>query len=314
MESNGDMSGETYKSSVESSAIEGIIAKLLNVRGKRRGKPVDLSFQEIKYLLQRSREMFLRQPMLVRPSCPLKICGDLHGQYSDLLRIFEIAGYPGDTSYLFLGDYVDRGRQSIETICLLLAYKLMHPEKIFLLRGNHESASINRIYGFYDECKRRYNTILWKHFTDTFNCMPIAALIEGRILCMHGGISPELSAPSDIDEIPRPIDIPDSGIVCDVLWADPQEGTTGWRPNDRGVSHTFGEDIVNDFCANNDLDLICRAHQVVEEGYQFFCDRQLVTVFSAPNYCGEFDNAAAVMSIDENMVCSFHILRPLGSF
>lgn len=122
------------------------------------------------------------------------IIGDVHGQYYDLLRLFEYGGFPPDANYLFLGDYVDRGKQSLETVCLLLAYKIKYPENFFLLRGNHECASINRIYGFYDECKRRYNIKLWKTFTDCFNCLPIAAIIDEKILCMHGGLSPELSS------------------------------------------------------------------------------------------------------------------------
>ncbi|RWW33161.1 hypothetical protein GW17_00002142 [Ensete ventricosum] len=121
--------------------------------------------------------------------------GDIHGQYSDLLRLFEYGGLPPQANYLFLGDYVDRGKQSLETICLLLAYKIKYPENFFLLRGNHECASINRIYGFYDECKRRFNVRLWKVFTDCFNCLPVAALIDEKILCMHGeaGSGPYLS-------------------------------------------------------------------------------------------------------------------------
>lgn len=121
------------------------------------------------------------------------ISGDIHGQYGDLLRLFEYGGFPPDANYLFLGDYVDRGKQSLETICLLLAYKIKYPENFFLLRGNHECASINRIYGFYDECKRRFNIRLWKTFTDCFNCLPVAALIDDKILCMHGGLSPDLT-------------------------------------------------------------------------------------------------------------------------
>ena len=292
--------------------VDKIITELLSIRGGRPGKCVNLSFDDLKFLVLSSREIFLRQPTLIRASCPIKICGDLHGQYSDLIRMFDVAGYPGDNSFLFLGDYVDRGRQSIETIALLLAYKIKYPESIFLLRGNHESSSINRIYGFYDECKRRYSTLVWKYFTDTFNCMPIAAVVGERILCMHGGISPELTSLIKIEEIKRPAEIPDSGLFCDILWSDPQEEIFGWGENDRGVSVTFGENIVSEFCAKHDLDLICRAHQVVEEGYQFFSKRRLVTIFTAPNYCGEFDNAAAVMSVDENMICSFHILKPLG--
>lgn len=214
--------------------------------------------QEVRGLCLKSREIFLQQPILLELEAPLKICGDIHGQYSDLLRLFEYGGFPPQANYLFLGDYVDRGekatrysfsiilvipfysilgKQSLETICLLLAYKIKYPENFFLLRGNHECASINRIYGnfneepidweirlaillfsfffqseigifhlrahaqaisvcvsigFYDECKRRYNVKLWKTFTDCFNCLPIAAIIDEKIFCCHGGLSPDL--------------------------------------------------------------------------------------------------------------------------
>ncbi|URD95787.1 serine threonine-protein phosphatase [Musa troglodytarum] len=236
--------------------------------------------------------------------------GDIHGQYADLLRLFEYGGYPPQANYLFLGDYVDRGKQSIETICLLLAYKIKYPENFFLLRGNHECASINRIYGFYDECKRRYNVRLWKVFTECFNCLPVAALVDDKILCMHGGLSPELKSLDQIRNIARPVDIPDQGLLCDLLWSDPDKDIEGWGENDRGVSYTFGPDKVAEFLQKHDLDLICRAHQVVEDGYEFFAKRQLVTIFSAPNYCGEFDNAGAMMSVDDTLTCSFQILKP----
>ncbi|KAL0911770.1 hypothetical protein M5K25_019932 [Dendrobium thyrsiflorum] len=235
---------------------------------------------------------------------------DIHGQYSDLLRLFEYGGFPPEANYLFLGDYVDRGKQSLETICLLLAYKIKYPENFFLLRGNHECASINRIYGFYDECKRRFNVRLWRVFTDCFNCLPVAALIDDKIFCMHGGLSPDLSNLDQIKSITRPNDVPDTGLICDLLWSDPGRDIQGWGMNDRGVSYTFGADKVSDFLIKHDLDLVCRAHQVVEEGYEFFAERQLVTIFSAPNYCGEFDNAGAMMSVDETLMCSFQILKP----
>ena len=236
--------------------------------------------------------------------------GDLHGQYFDLLRLFEYGGFPPDSNYLFLGDYVDRGKQSLECICLLLAYKIKYPENFFLLRGNHECASINRIYGFYDECKRRYSIKLWKTFTDCFNCLPVSAIVDEKILCMHGGLSPDLQRLEQISRIMRPTDVPDSGLLCDLLWSDPDKDVSGWGENDRGVSYTFGADIVSKFLDDHDLDLICRAHQVVEDGYEFFAKRQLVTVFSAPNYCGEFDNAGAMMSVDDTLMCSFQILKP----
>ena len=257
---------------------------------------------------RRSRSLSLTALALSLRAC---LCaGDLHGQYFDLLRLFEYGGFPPDSNYLFLGDYVDRGKQSLETICLLLAYKIKYPENFFLLRGNHECASINRIYGFYDECKRRYSIKLWKTFTDCFNCLPVAAVVDEKIICMHGGLSPDLQRLDQISRIMRPTDVPDTGLLCDLLWSDPDKDVSGWGENDRGVSYTFGADIVQKFLDEHDLDLVCRAHQVVEDGYEFFAKRQLVTVFSAPNYCGEFDNAGAMMSVDDTLMCSFQILKP----
>ena len=227
-----------------------------------------------------------------------------------MLRIFEYGGFPPESNYLFMGDYIDRGKQSIETVCLLLCYKIKYPENFFLLRGNHECAQINRIYGFYDECKRRYSIRLWRVFSDVFNCLPVAALIDEKIFCMHGGLSPELKNLDQIKNIMRPTDVPDTGLLCDLLWSDPERGIEAYGDNDRGVSFTFGENVVRKFNEKHDIDLICRAHQVVEDGYEFFQRRQLVTLFSAPNYCGEFDNSGAMMSVDETLMCSFQILKP----
>jgi serine/threonine-protein phosphatase PP1 catalytic subunit len=290
--------------------VDKIIEKLLEVKDKKPGKQVNLTEQEIRGLCIQAREIFFSQPILLELEAPLKICGDIHGQYDDLLRLFEYGGFPPEANYLFLGDYVDRGKHSLETICLLLAYKCKYPENFFLLRGNHESASINRIYGFYDECKRRYSIKLWKTFTDCFNCLPVAAIIDDKIFCMHGGLSPELSSLDQIRRIIRPTDVPDTGLLCDLLWSDPDKDVQAWGENERGVSYVFGPEIISVFLKKHDLDLVCRAHQVVEEGYEFFAKRQLVTLFSAPNYCGEFDNSGAIMSIDDNLMCSFQILKP----
>jgi serine/threonine-protein phosphatase PP1 catalytic subunit len=308
---NGNMpSSGGNSASLMSDPVDVIIDKLLSVRGARPGKQVDMSEAEIKMLCLRSRDLLISQPMLLELEAPIKICGDVHGQYYDLLRLFEYGGFPPESNYIFLGDYVDRGKQSLETICLLLAYKIKYPENFFILRGNHECASINRIYGFYDECKRRFGIKLWKTFTDCFNCLPCAAVIDEKIFCMHGGLSPELTSLDQVKRIVRPTDVPDTGLLCDLLWSDPDKDIDGWGENDRGVSFTFGEDIVAQFLHKHDLDLICRAHQVVEDGYEFFARRQLVTLFSAPNYCGEFDNAGAMMSVDETLMCSFQILKP----
>ncbi|XP_039113874.1 serine/threonine-protein phosphatase PP1-like [Dioscorea cayenensis subsp. rotundata] len=298
---------------IEASVLDDIIRRLL--AGGAAGKQVQLSEAEIRQLCVESRRIFLSQPNLLRLSAPIKICGDIHGQFIDLLRLFECGGFPPSASYLFLGDYVDRGKHSLETICLLLAYKIKYPDKLFLLRGNHEDPKVNRVYGFYDECKRRFNVRLWKIFTDCFNCLPVAALIDEKILCMHGGLSPELNTLDQIKDIERPTEIPDSGLLCDLLWSDPDPdpSTEGWGESDRGVSCTFGANKLVEFLEKNELDLLVRGHQVVEDGYEFFAQRRLVTIFSAPNYCGEFDNAGALLSIDDSLLCSFEILKPLES-
>ena len=273
---------------------------------------MNLTEIELKYLINTSKKILIEQPTFLELETPITVCGDTHGQYPDLLRLFDLGGYPPGTNYLFLGDYVDRGEQSIETICLLLAYKIKYEENFFILRGNHECGSINRIYGFYDECKRRYSIKIWKNFVDLFNCLPIAACIDDKIFLVHGGLSPELKNIDDIKKIMRPTDVAEEGLLCDLLWSDPENSNKDWGVNDRGVSVTFNVRVLEKFLENNDLDLLCRAHQVVEEGYEFFGDKKLVTVFSAPNYCGEFDNNGGIMLVDENLRCSFKIIKAIG--
>lgn len=246
-------------------------------------KSVCLKNAEITAICHRAREVFLSQPALLELDAPVKIVGDVHGQYTDLIRMFEMCGFPPSSNFLFLGDYVDRGKQSLETILLLMCYKLKYPENFFLLRGNHECANVTRVYGFYDECKRRCNVKIWKTFVDTFNCLPIAAIVANKIFCVHGGLSPALSHMDDIRHIARPTDVPDYGLLNDLLWSDPADMEQDWEANERGVSYCFGKKVILDFLVQHDFDLVCRAHMVVEDGYEFFADRVLVTVFSAPN-------------------------------
>lgn len=291
--------------------VDEIINKLLQAKSYKPNKEVPLLESEIRWLIIKVKAIFMEQPVFIELDSPINICGDTHGQFYDLLRLFDYGGEPPKANYLFLGDYVDRGKNSIETISLLFAYKIRYKENFFLLRGNHESENINKIYGFFDECKRRYSVKLWKLFSDCFNSLPIAALINDKIICMHGGLSPDLSSLEQLKKIVRPTEIPDAGLLCDLLWSDPDKLSTGWGENERGVSVTFSPQVVEEFLEKHDLDLVCRAHQVVENGYEFFANRQLVTLFSAPNYCGEFDNAGALMTIDETLVCSFKILKPI---
>ncbi|CAH1173808.1 unnamed protein product [Phaedon cochleariae] len=288
--------------------VDKIIKNLTNkdVRESKKIKLVNISESDIKALCFNAMKIFMSQPMLLELEAPIKVCGDVHGQFMDLLKLFGFGGFPPESNYLFLGDYVDRGKQSVEVLCLLLAYKIKYPENFFLLRGNHEASSVCKIYGFFDECKRRYNTKIFKLFTNVFDTLPVAAIIDDKIFCCHGGLSPELLHIGQIRNIERPTDVPIQGLLCDLLWSDPCT-TPGWTDNDRGVSYCFGPDVITKFLRKHDLDLICRGHQVVEDGYEFFAQRKLITIFSAPNYCGTFDNAGALMSINDDLLCSFQV-------
>ncbi|XP_017077596.1 serine/threonine-protein phosphatase PP-Y [Drosophila eugracilis] len=295
---------------ITSEEVDYIIKELTSLNGK----DSKLTENLIERLIQMARGVIMGQPMLLELAAPVKICGDVHGQFTDLLRIFQACGFPPRANYLFLGDYVDRGKQSLETICLLFAYKVKYPMNFFLLRGNHECAGINRIYGFYDEVKRRHSVRLWRSFIDCFDWLPVAAVVGERIFCCHGGLSPSLRRLEQIRQLRRPTDVPDEGVLCDLLWTDLNHTTQGWGYNDRGVSYTFDEVIVRDFLKAHDLDIMVRAHEVVEDGYEFFANRQLVTILSAPNYCGLMNNAGAVMSVSEDLLCSFVIIQPRSKF
>ncbi|EDW74914.2 uncharacterized protein Dwil_GK19089 [Drosophila willistoni] len=288
--------------------LDDIIDRLLQAPTNLSG--ANLHEYEISYVCILAREILLAQPSLLELEAPVNVLGDIHGQYHNLLKYFNSTGHPPLTKYLFLGDYVDRGKKSIETLTLLLAYKARYPDSFFLLRGNHESSSLNLVYGFYDECKRRYTIKLWRTFVDCYNCLPLAAIIDKSIFCCHGGLSPSLFDMDQLRNIERPCDVPETGIICDVLWSDPDTARIGWGNNERGVSFTFGADVVSAFLLRHGFTLICRAHQVVEDGYEFFAKRQLLTIFSAPNYCGEFDNAGAMLCIDKNLLCTFRIQKP----
>jgi diadenosine tetraphosphatase ApaH/serine/threonine PP2A family protein phosphatase len=266
----------------------------------------------IRYVALRAREVVMSEPMLVPVCAPVRVCGDIHGQIHDLVEIFKTGGPPPMSRYLFLGDYVDRGKHGCECITLLLGFKVLYPDQMFLLRGNHESESVCRMYGFFAECKNRFTVKLFKELCDVFNCLPVSGLIEGIALCMHGGLSPELRRLEQIDNLRRPMVVPDSGLACDLLWSDPNDDVKGWGTNDRGVSYTFGADVVRRFCDSVGIDIILRAHQVMENGYCFFADRRLVTIFSASNYCGEFSNNGATMVMGEDCRCSFQIFKPVS--
>ena len=273
---------------------------------------VKLSEREVITVIDKVFPIIEKEDSMLELEPPLYICGDIHGQFYDLLRLFEILKYPPESKFLFLGDYVDRGKRSLECILLLLCLKIKYPSNIFLLRGNHESEDINRMYGFYDECKRKVSLRIYKKFCNLFNILPITALVGEKILCMHGGLAYDLKNIDQLKAIKRPTEIPDAGLLCDLVWSDPDDSLyfDFCTNKERGISVCFSKKKVEEFTKENDLDLICRAHQVVEEGFQFFANMKLITVFTAPNYMDEFDNNGAILEVNKDMICSLHVLKP----
>ncbi|XP_039140841.1 serine/threonine-protein phosphatase BSL2 homolog [Dioscorea cayenensis subsp. rotundata] len=310
-----------------SSVPKKVIAQLLKPRGWK--PPVRRQFfldcNEIADLCDSAERIFSSEPSVLQIKAPVKIFGDLHGQFGDLMRLFDEYGAPstaGDIAYidyLFLGDYVDRGQHSLETITLLLALKVEHPHNVHLIRGNHEAADINALFGFRIECIERMGERdgiwAWHRINRLFNWLPLAALIEKKIICMHGGIGRSINHVEQIENLQRPITMEAGSVVLmDLLWSDPTENDSveGLRPNARGPGLvTFGPDRVMEFCNNNDLQLIVRAHECVMDGFERFAQGHLITLFSATNYCGTANNAGAILVLGRDLVVVPKLIHPL---
>lgn len=264
-----------------------------------------LTETQVKTLCEKAKEILSKESNVQQVKCPVTVCGDVHGQFHDLMELFRIGGRSPDTNYLFMGDYVDRGYYSVETVTLLVALKVRYKDRITILRGNHESRQITQVYGFYDECLRKYgNANVWKFFTDLFDFLPLTALVDGQIFCLHGGLSPSIDSLDHIKALDRIQEVPHEGPMCDLLWSDPDD-RGGWGISPRGAGYTFGQDISETFNHSNGLTLVSRAHQLVMEGYNWCHDRNVVTIFSAPNYCYRCGNQAAIMELDDALKYSF---------
>ncbi|WMV21170.1 hypothetical protein MTR67_014555 [Solanum verrucosum] len=312
-----------------------------------------LAEDELQLLCEYVKEILIEESNVQPVNSPVTVCGDIHGQFHDLMKLFQTGGHVPDTNYIFMGDFVDRGYNSLEVFTILLLLKARYPANITLLRGNHESRQLTQVYGFYDECQRKYgNANAWRYCTDVFDYLTLSAIIDGtvcsstqdkhyhlpcflillintslpiQVLCVHGGLSPDVRTIDQIRVIDRNCEIPHEGPFCDLMWSDPEDIET-WAVSPRGAGWLFGSRVTSEVCklkmliivviivSNKDfvhdlqfnhinkLDLVCRAHQLVQEGLKYmFQDKGLVTVWSAPNYCYRCGNVASILSFNENM-------------
>ncbi|KAI5954621.1 PPH3 [Candida jiufengensis] len=249
-------------------------------------------------------------------STPITICGDIHGQLHDLITILKIGGDLSNPNqnYLFLGDFVDRGFYSLETFLLLICLKLKYPKQVYLIRGNHESRTITMVYGFYDECMRKYGSInVWRNCCEVFDYLSLGAIINNSIFAIHGGLSPDIDTIDEIRKLNRKQEVPHEGSMCDLLWSDPEDNLQGWSISPRGAGFLFGSNEVDKFLHKNKFKFITRAHQLVMEGYKEMFDQKLVTVWSAPNYCYRCGNVASVLLINDDLSKEFKVFEAVAT-
>ncbi|KAJ3476610.1 hypothetical protein NLI96_g11041 [Meripilus lineatus] len=242
-----------------------------------------LSEADMKALCDKVRCILMEESNIQPVSSPVTICGDIHGQFWDLLELLRKGGSVPETSYIFMA------------------------HKVTLLRGNHESRQITQVYGFYDECQQKYGSALvWKACCSVFDYLNLAAIIDGETLCVHGGLSPDIRTLDQIRVLSRAQEIPHEGAFCDLMWSDPDD-VENWAVSPRGAGWLFGGSVTREFNHVNSLTLIARAHQLVQEGFKYMFDEQLVTVWSAPNYCYRCGNMASILTIEENGRRSFTV-------
>ncbi|KAF8387047.1 hypothetical protein PRIPAC_76189, partial [Pristionchus pacificus] len=298
-----------------------LVRKCTSKKHSKRGHYYAFTYNDVVAVIKAVKKVLIKEPPLIEMKVPCAVIGDLHGQYTDLCRIFDMfrddktPGY-AMTRYVFLGDYVDRGRQSLEIVMILFMLKYLYPTQFALLRGNHECRAINKAYGFFAEIKERFldpkkAVELFEMFNECFTHLPLACLVAGNILCMHGGISSKIKTRDDIMKVPKPIkDVATNQIATDLLWADPMEGLPGEIPNKvRGVSVYFGEATLDQFLVDLKVKLVIRGHQMMMNGFNFFHNK-LITVFSAAAYYPDKPNRGAVCTIDASGRVGFQVVIP----
>jgi diadenosine tetraphosphatase ApaH/serine/threonine PP2A family protein phosphatase len=275
-----------------------------------KGEPI--SETDVVSLLRKLLEVLYLEPNILTLQSPITIIGDIHGQLYDLFELFDNAGPKENQKFLFMGDYVDRGYYSLETVFYLAALKLKYPTNFFLLRGNHECRQVNQLYGFFSEAQWRYgHGGVWSLCNDVFDLLPMAALIDNRVFSVHGGLSPNAMLIETISLIPRNEELPAAGPLCDLCWSDPEIDVDEWQANQRGAGWLFGGPQVAEFCRlNGNLEFVTRSHQLVMSGYQWFFDEKLVTVWSAPNYMYRSGNTASILKYNGNESHEFVTFGP----
>lgn len=272
---------------------------------------VPLLSVDILKICQSIEYIFAKESNIISLTPPILVCGDIHGQFEDLIRLFELHGNCPTQQYLFLGDYVDRGSKSVETIIYLFLFKLKYPERLCLIRGNHESRQTTQIYGFFTECQHKFegDSRVYHALMRVFDLLPIGAVIENQQLNIHGGLSPSFMNLDQLKVFNRFQEIPSDGPFCDLVWSDPDPNLEGFHLSPRGAGYLFGGDIVEKFLHRNNLIHLSRAHQLCMDGYQELFRNTLTTIWSAPNYCYRFGNSAAVMKINNQLHRDFSIFK-----
>jgi serine/threonine-protein phosphatase 2B catalytic subunit len=266
-------------------------------------------------VINRAAAILRKEPNLMRLNDPITVCGDIHGQFYDLLKLLEIGGDPKDQQYLFLGDYVDRGCFGCEVVLYLFAFKIKHPDSFFLLRGNHECRHLTAYFNSKQETKYKYSMAVYDAMMNAFDCLPLACILNGRFLCVHGGLSPEIKKVEEINSIHRIREPPSSGPMCDLLWSDPMEDDQESGNDDalyvhndlRGCSYVFSYAATCQFLVANHLLSVIRAHEAQDEGYRLYKKSStgfpaVICIFSAPNYCDTYDNKAAIIRFQNNLM------------
>lgn len=261
-------------------------------------KEFDIIFNKLKEILNKRENIAILKT-------PINICGCINAHFEELKDIFKICGDASNTQYLFLGDYINKGFNSLSVVLLLMVLLVKYPNNITLLRGNHDSRMMSNPYGFYDECIKKYSQqdegkYIFEKINELFDLFQLAAVIDNEIFCVHGGLSPKLKKIEEINSVDRKLEIPREGIITDLIWSDPSEEIVEYSPSPKGAGQLYGEKAVNDFIKeNNNISIIIRSHTLVMEGYEYQFNKKLLTIFSAPLYSGRIENVGAVLKLDE---------------